>query len=88
MRLLKLFILPLIVSSLIVGSSNIDRTLSNKITVRTLLYFAITSFITASLGILLAVIFQPGKESNGAEARNLDYKKSTTLLDSFMDLGR
>lgn len=88
MRLLKLFILPLIVSSLIVGSSNLNNELSSKITIRTLLYFATTSMLTATIGILLALIFQPGSSSNQLARSVANSSKSTTILDSFMDLGR
>lgn len=89
MRLLKLFVLPLIISSLIVGSSNLNNKLSSKITIRTLLYFALTSLITAIMGLMLAVIIQPGSSSVDMIQNNVfRERKASTILDSLMDLGR
>lgn len=89
MRLLKLFILPLIISSLIVGSSNLNDKMSTKITVRTLLYFAVTSLLMATIGTFLALIFQPGSTaSNEIEPATVMQRKDGSVLDSFMDLGR
>lgn len=89
MRLLKLFVLPLIISSLIVGSSNLNNKLSSKITIRTLLYFALTSLITAITGLMLAVIIQPGSSSVDMIQNNVfRERKASTILDSLMDLGR
>ena len=89
MRLLKLFILPLIISSLIVGSSNLDKKMSAKITATTLLYFFITSFLMASLGMILAVIFQPGSSEREVEMSNeAAVRNGSSVGDNFMDLGR
>lgn len=89
MRLLKLFVLPLIISSLIVGSSNLNNKLSSKITIRTLLYFALTSLMTAITGLMLAVIIQPGSSSVDMIQNDVfRERKASTILDSLMDLGR
>lgn len=88
MRLLKLFVLPLIISSLIVGSSNLNNKLSTKITIRTLSYFAITSLITATIGLILAVIFQPGSSVNETTHGVVVERKGSSIMDSLMDLGR
>lgn len=88
MRLLKLFVLPLIISSLIVGSSNLNNKLSTKITIRTLSYFAITLLITATIGLILAVIFQPGSSVNETTHDIVVERKGGSIMDSLMDLGR
>lgn len=90
MRLLKLFILPLIISSLIAGSSNLNNKMSSKITIRTLSYFAITSLATATIGLFLCLIIQPGKSSAelAPPPSTIDEARTNSILDSFMDLGR
>lgn len=88
MRLLKLFILPLIISSLIVGSSNLNDKMSTKITIRTLFYFAATSLLMATIGTFLALIFQPGSSSIEISHEATIPRKTSSVLDSLMDLGR
>lgn len=87
MRLLKLLILPLIISSLIVGTSSINSSLSSKITSRTLAYFAVTSLLNAILGIILALLLQPGKTKVTANVP-IRVTKRVNILDSVLDLGR
>ncbi|XP_022903383.1 excitatory amino acid transporter isoform X2 [Onthophagus taurus] len=93
MRLLKLIILPLIISSLIAGSASLNARLNGKIAVRTLLYFLVTSGFNAVLGVLLAVSIHPGnpglKDTLGNEIpkKGLN-RKGTSILDALLDLGR
>lgn len=88
MRVLNLVILPLIIASLIASSSSIDKKMSGKIVVRTLLYFVLNSMFNALLGIFLAVLIHPGQpklENNGEEHKgNDDYN----ILDNLLDIGR
>lgn len=89
MRILKLLILPLIISSLIAGSASLNIKLNGKIAARTLIYFLITSVMNAILGILLVVAIHPGnpglkdKLGNGNEDRG-----TSSMFDSLLDLGR
>lgn len=89
MRILKLLILPLIISSLIAGSASLNIRLNGKIALRTMIYFLLTSIFNAILGVILVTVIHPGnpglkdKLGNGNEDRG-----SSSMFDSLLDLGR
>lgn len=93
MRILKLMILPLVISSLIAGSASLNARMNGRIALRTLVYFATTSFFNALLGICLVLLIHPGSPGLGeggvkeAHAAG-DGRKTSNLLDSLLDLGR
>ena len=60
MRLLKLMILPLVIASLITGSASLNAKMSGMIAFRTILYFLITSLISACVGLALVLAVHPG----------------------------
>ncbi|CAG0894015.1 unnamed protein product [Cyprideis torosa] len=98
MRLLKLMILPLVISSLIagtdpndafnfLGAASLNAKIGGKIAVRTIVYFLSTSLLNAILGAFLAIAINPGMDAvDEVKADNSDRKAD--ILDSFMDLGR
>lgn len=103
MRILKLMILPLVISSLIAGSASLNARMNGRIALRTLVYFATTSFFNAALGICLVLLIHPGNPglhsgSNGVAgmadgrggvgASTGAERKTSNLLDSLLDLGR
>ncbi|XP_050504556.1 excitatory amino acid transporter-like isoform X3 [Diabrotica virgifera virgifera] len=89
MRLLKLLILPLILSSLITGSSSVNAKLNGKIAIRTFLIFFISSALNALLGTVLAIIIHPGDPGLNISLENaIEDKKGSSVLDSLLDLGR
>lgn len=88
MRILKLMILPLVISSLIAGSASLNARMNGRIALRTLVYFAMTSFFNAFLGICLVLLIHPGDpgmHNGGIIAAD---RKNVNLLDSLLDLGR
>ncbi|CAD7079028.1 unnamed protein product [Hermetia illucens] len=88
MRILKLMILPLVISSLIAGSASLNARMNGKIALRTLIYFAATSFFNALLGIFLVLLIHPGDPNlHNASDRSAD-NRVANLLDSLLDLGR
>ncbi|XP_017465360.1 PREDICTED: excitatory amino acid transporter [Rhagoletis zephyria] len=88
MRVLKLMILPLIISSLIAGSASLNARMNGKIALRTLVYFVTTSFLNALLGIALVLLIHPGDPNlHNTVDRSTD-KRAVNLLDSLLDLGR
>ncbi|KAL7742416.1 hypothetical protein ACLKA6_019047 [Drosophila palustris] len=88
MRVLKLMILPLVISSLIAGSASLNAKMNGKIALRTLIYFASTSLFNAALGIALVLLIHPGNpDLHNADDRATD-RKAVKLLDSLLDLGR
>jgi solute carrier family 1 (high affinity glutamate transporter) protein 2 len=60
MRLLKLMILPLIIASLITGAASLNAKMNGMIALRTIVYFTITSLISACVGLVLVVAIHPG----------------------------
>jgi len=85
MRMLKMLILPLIVSSLIVGLSELDQQSSGKLGRRAVLYYMGTTFLAVVLGIILVLAIRPGRSGG-----RIPDKGDTSIkpLDSFLDLVR
>ncbi|CAH0555908.1 unnamed protein product [Brassicogethes aeneus] len=90
MRILKLIILPLIISSLIAGSASLNARLNGRIALRTLVYFFLTSVTNAILGVILATVIHPGDQGLkiSIEKEMAPNKKKGLVLDSLLDLGR
>jgi solute carrier family 1 (high affinity glutamate transporter) protein 2 len=90
-RALQMMILPLIISSLVVGSASLDAKMNGKIALRTMCYFVSTSFLNAILGVILVQSIHPGdpsiKGQMGAMTHMLEDRKNS-LSDNFFDLGR
>ncbi|KDR21109.1 excitatory amino acid transporter-like isoform X2 [Zootermopsis nevadensis] len=87
-RLLKLFILPLIIASLIAGSAKLNVSLNGKIAFRTLIYFVLTSLTNAILGTILVLLIHPGNPHKKLDLGEESVNRHTHILDGLMDLGR
>lgn len=87
LRILKLLTLPLLLSCLITVSASINPKVSGRMTVKTISYFASTSFVSAVIAILIALVFQPGKVADSALVSNTVGLK-LKFIDSMLDLGR
>lgn len=85
-RILKLLILPLIVSSLIVGLSGLDSRVSGKLGLRACCYYFSTTLIAVIIGMCLVSAIKPGI---GAD-KPTQAKKNEAVrpLDSFLDIVR
>lgn len=88
MRALKMLILPLIVSSLIVGVSSLDASASGKMGLRTLIYYFATTFAAIIVGIVLVVSIHPGNSLLKDELLVGTQADKITSLDAFLDLIR
>jgi len=89
MRLLKLMILPLIIASLITGAASLNAKMNGMIALRTIVYFLVTSLISALLGLAMVLIIHPGNP----ETKNLlgdgnTAERKVDIVDNFLDLGR
>ncbi|XP_034032735.1 excitatory amino acid transporter 2-like isoform X1 [Thalassophryne amazonica] len=88
MRMLKMLILPLIISSLITGLSGLDAKSSGRLGTRAMVYYMSTTIIAAVLGVILVLVIHPGnpklKENLGEGEKNED----VSSLDAFFDLIR
>uniref|UniRef100_A0A8C2GGZ0 Amino acid transporter n=1 Tax=Cyprinus carpio TaxID=7962 RepID=A0A8C2GGZ0_CYPCA len=88
MRMLKMLILPLIISSLITGLAGLDAKSSGRLGTRAMIYYMTTTIIAAVLGVILVLLIHPGnpklKENLGEGAQN----DEVSSLDAFFDLIR
>ncbi|XP_035251903.1 excitatory amino acid transporter 2b isoform X1 [Anguilla anguilla] len=88
MRMLKMLILPLIISSLITGLAGLDAKSSGRLGTRAMVYYMTTTIIAAVLGVILVLLIHPGnpklKEKLGEGAKN----DEVSSLDAFFDLIR
>lgn len=87
LRMLKLLTLPMLISSLITVSANLNARLNGKMALRTITYFASTSMFTAFLGICIALSIQPGNFNTSMTVADNGIKL-TSFLDNILDLGR
>ncbi|XP_030635402.1 excitatory amino acid transporter 3-like [Chanos chanos] len=88
MRMLKLVILPLIVSSMITGVAALDSEMSGRIGLRAVVYYFSTTIIAVILGITLVMTIKPGVSQN---TDNIDREGDTpniTTADTMLDLIR
>ncbi|PWA30073.1 hypothetical protein CCH79_00009613, partial [Gambusia affinis] len=88
LRILQMMVLPLVVSSLIAGVSNVDRKDLGKIGLRTFIYYLVTTVIAAFTGIFLAVLIQPGKSSKHTSESSPTKTQAVHSVDAFLDLVR
>ncbi|XP_018344152.1 PREDICTED: excitatory amino acid transporter-like [Trachymyrmex septentrionalis] len=90
MRMLKMFILPLIISSLISGMAQLDVQRSGRIGFRALTYYSITTILAAIVGIAMVLMIHPGnpqiKTSAAAMVKAEETKVST--VDAILDIIR
>ncbi|CAF4838500.1 unnamed protein product [Rotaria sp. Silwood1] len=89
-NILKMLILPLIVSSIISSLAQLDAQSAGKMGVRAIIYYLATTLIAAIVGIILVLTIRPGlrvgtvqikPDSKAAEGRTVD-----TVLDLFRNL--
>ncbi|XP_059200443.1 excitatory amino acid transporter 1-like isoform X2 [Centropristis striata] len=88
LRMLQMLVLPLIVSSVIAGTSSVNRKYYGKIGLRAFSYYIVTTIIAGFTGIALAVIIQPGKSSRKASVPSSGNAEAVQPVDSFLDLIR
>ncbi|KAK3917625.1 Excitatory amino acid transporter 2 [Frankliniella fusca] len=89
MRVLKMMILPLIISSLIAGMAQLDARCSGRMGFRALVYYMVTTVLAAIVGIVVVLVIHPGDPSaksipHGSMAG--DPRVST--LDAILDIIR
>lgn len=68
-RLLKMIMMPIILSTMIVGSSSVSPANLGKVGIRIIILYLVTSAIAVAIGLCLGGVFQPRAElTNVAEA--------------------
>ncbi|KAM8961072.1 excitatory amino acid transporter 3 isoform 1-T1 [Pelodytes ibericus] len=88
MRMLKLIILPLIVSSMITGVAALDSGVSGKIGLRAVVYYFCTTVIAVILGIVLVVTIKPGVSQSADDIDRTGSTPEVTTVDALLDLLR
>ncbi|XP_054160158.1 excitatory amino acid transporter-like [Oppia nitens] len=92
MRMLKMLIIPLIVSSLIAGLAQLDAASSGRMGSRALAYYFGTTLLAAFLGIVLVLLIHPGNPRLKAEQLGNQLKEEqntrVSTLDAMLDLIR
>jgi solute carrier family 1 (glial high affinity glutamate transporter), member 2 len=88
MRMLKMLILPLIVSSIITGVAVLDPKSSGKIGLYAICYYFVTTIVAAILGIILVVAIKPGNEDTKKGVGEGTTTSTVTTQDAILDLIR
>ncbi|CAG2103755.1 unnamed protein product, partial [Medioppia subpectinata] len=91
MRMLKMLIIPLIVSSLVAGLAQLDAASSGRMGSRALAYYFGTTMLAAVLGIVLVLAIHPGNPKIKEAAMLTIQEKTDTrvsTLDAMLDLAR
>jgi Na+/H+-dicarboxylate symporter len=83
-RLLKMIMMPIIVSTLIVGASSVSPANLGRVGIRVIIFYLLTSAVAVVIGLAIGAVFRPSAElANVAEATAMEAtapKLSTTLL--------
>ncbi|XP_015173067.1 PREDICTED: excitatory amino acid transporter-like [Polistes dominula] len=89
MRLLKMFVLPLITSSLITAMAQLDVRSSGRIGFRALAYYTVTTILAAMVGIAMVLLIHPG-DPRIKNIIVLPSSEDTTVstLDALLDIVR
>jgi solute carrier family 1 (high affinity glutamate transporter) protein 2 len=86
-NILKMLILPLIVSSIISSLAQLNAQSSGKMGVRALIYYLGTTLIAAIIGIILVLVIRPGsrgrREEYHPDAKAVEARTIDTVLDLF-----
>lgn len=88
MQMLKMVILPLIVSSLIAGLSQLDVIASGRMGARALCYYMVTTIVAAIIGICCVLAIHPGNPAKKGIPDNEIESTKITTIDALLDLLR
>ena len=90
LRLLKLLIVPLILTSIITGITSLDIKSSGRIALRGLAYYFSTTILAIILGLFLVIVISPGlKNETPASLSSFSIAVETrSTLDAAMDMIR
>ncbi|VDK86712.1 unnamed protein product, partial [Onchocerca ochengi] len=88
MRMLKLMILPLIISSLISGLSQLDAKQSGRMGFLAIFYYVATTVIAVITGIFLVLTIHPGDPTIKHDIGEGTEAKVVSTLETFLDLLR
>ncbi|KAM8805652.1 excitatory amino acid transporter 5 [Eudromia elegans] len=87
MRMLKMLILPLVVSSLMSGLAALDAKTSSRLGIITITYYLWTTFVAVIVGIIMVSIIHPGGAAQ-KESTEEGGKQIMSSADALLDLIR
>ncbi|XP_056400372.1 excitatory amino acid transporter 2-like isoform X2 [Hyla sarda] len=88
MRMLKMLILPLIISSLISGLAGLDAKSSGRMGTRAMVYYMSTTVLAALLGVILVLSIHPGNPKLKKQVSVSIKNEEVSSIDAFLDLIR
>lgn len=89
MRLLKMTILPLIVSSIIIGTASMNARTNGRLGAVSFCYILVTAAVGAVIAIILFFLMQPGKHVNLSRSEdNNPVQSNIETSDMFADMIR
>uniref|UniRef100_A0A8C6LFU1 Amino acid transporter n=1 Tax=Nothobranchius furzeri TaxID=105023 RepID=A0A8C6LFU1_NOTFU len=88
MRMLKMLILPLVVSSLVTGLAGLDAKSSGRLGSRAMVYYMSTTVIAAVLGVILVLLIHPGNPKLRANLGIGKKNDEVSSVDALFDLIR
>lgn len=88
LRILKMLILPLIISSLITGLAQLDPRSSGKMGSRAIAFYLITTFIATLTGVAMALIVHPGRQKLASSPMNKINREPISTTDAILDIVR
>lgn len=80
-RLLKMIMMPIILSTLIVGASSVSPANLGKVGIRVIIFYLLTSAVAVVIGLLMGTIFHPSAELSAFA----DAAEKTTAAPSLAD---
>ncbi|KAJ8274512.1 hypothetical protein COCON_G00091370 [Conger conger] len=87
MRMLKMLILPLVVSSLMSGLAALDAKCSSRLGIMTISYYLWTTFVAVVVGIVMVSIIHPGGAAQKEDSQDSG-KPIMSSADALLDLIR
>ena len=82
-RLLNMIMLPIIISTLIVGASSVSPAQLGRVGIRVIIFYLVTSAVAVVIGLVMGSIFQPQAALSGfaeAAGREVTQTKMTDIL--------
>ena len=84
--MLKMLIIPLIVSSLVSGLASLNSKASGRLGGLAVAYYMTTTFVAVVIGIILVLSIRPGSRTSVGDDRG--ETRTVGVADSFLDLIR
>lgn len=86
-RGIKMLIVPLVFVSLVTGVSSLDNiSTMGRLSIKTVALYLITTAVAIVIGLVLAVIFQPGSGVAMAASEATQVREAPPLIDIFLNL--